>query len=74
MHFDSQPTIGQWRYVFLIAAAIYAICASFYVIFGSGKRQKWDNPALDNEKSQTPKAAVDNEAGLKQRSVKETKY
>lgn len=68
-----QPTIGQWRIVFIIAAAIYAICASFYVIFGSGERQKWDNPALDDEKQHTPKA-VDNENGLTKRNVKETKY
>lgn len=57
----------------MIAAAIYVICATFYVVFGSGERQKWDNPARDNEKFHTPKA-VDNENGLKQRNVKETKY
>lgn len=73
MHFQSQPTIGQWRIVFLIAAAIYAICASFYLVFGSGKRQKWDNPALDNANSHPPSAS-ENETGLRERSVKETKY
>jgi hypothetical protein len=71
--YRSQPTIGQWRIVFMIAAAIYFVCASFYIIFGSGERQKWDNPALDDEKFHTSKA-VDNENGLKKRNIKETKY
>lgn len=70
---NTQPTIGQWRIVFSIAAAIYIICAIFYVVFGSGERQKWDNPAMDKEKYHTPKA-VDNENGVKRRNVKETKY
>lgn len=55
----------------MIAAGIYIICATFYNVFGSGKRQKWDNPALDGEKYHTPKA-VDNENGLKKRNIKET--
>lgn len=33
--------------MFLIAAGIYAVCASFYVIFGQGKRQDWDDPSHD---------------------------
>lgn len=57
----------------MIAAAIYIICATFYVVFGSGERQKWDNPATDKDKYHTPKA-LDNENGIKQRNVKETKY
>lgn len=57
----------------MIAAAIYIICATFYVIFGSGQRQNWDNPELDDEKSHRKKA-VDNENGLKKRNVNETKY
>lgn len=57
----------------MIAAAIYIVCASFYIFFGSGERQKWDNPALDDETYHTPKA-VDNENGLKKRNVTETKY
>lgn len=57
----------------MIAAAIYVFGAIFYVIFGSGERQKWDNPALDVEKFHTPKA-VDNENGLKKRNIEETKY
>lgn len=38
----------QWRYVFFIAAIIYVFCATFYNIFGSGVRQPWDNPMLDD--------------------------
>lgn len=56
----------------MIAALIYAICATFYIVFGSGERQKWDNPALDDEKFHTANA-VDNENGLKKRNMKETK-
>lgn len=42
-----QPTIAAWRNVFFISAAVYVFCATFYNIFGSGKRQKWDNPDND---------------------------
>lgn len=31
----------------MIAATVYAICAAFYVLFGQGIRQPWDNPAKD---------------------------
>lgn len=38
----------------MICAGIYILCATFYVIFGSGQRQAWDNPDKDerNEKKQ----------------------
>jgi ACS family sodium-dependent inorganic phosphate cotransporter-like MFS transporter 5 len=70
---DGKPTIAQWRIVFLIAAVVYFACATFYNIFASGERQKWDNPELDNLSSK----AVDNENGLKNRNnsdVQETRY
>lgn len=38
----------QWRIVFFIAAIVYIFCATFYNIFGSGKRQAWDNPLNDD--------------------------
>ncbi|XP_070491885.1 putative inorganic phosphate cotransporter [Chironomus tepperi] len=44
---EGKPTIAQWRIVFLIASTIYGVCAVFYIIFGKGKRQPWDNPAND---------------------------
>lgn len=73
---DGKPTIAQWRIVFLIAAVVYFACATFYNIFASGERQKWDNPELDNQQYHTSKAS-DNENGLKNRSstnVQETRY
>ncbi|XP_033220002.1 putative inorganic phosphate cotransporter isoform X2 [Belonocnema kinseyi] len=42
-----QPTQAKWRIVFMISAAVYIVCATFYVIFGSGERQAWDNPEKD---------------------------
>ncbi|XP_011501855.1 PREDICTED: putative inorganic phosphate cotransporter isoform X2 [Ceratosolen solmsi marchali] len=43
------PTQAKWRIVFVLSTAIYVICATFYIIFGSGERQAWDNPEKDNE-------------------------
>ena len=45
-----QPTQAKWRIVFMISAAVYIVCATFYVIFGSGERQAWDNPDKDVDK------------------------
>ncbi|KAH8395974.1 hypothetical protein KR222_000604 [Zaprionus bogoriensis] len=36
---DHNPDIWHWRIVFLIAAIVYIFTATFYNIFGSGKRQ-----------------------------------
>lgn len=33
--------------MFYIAGGVYVVCATFYNIFGSGRRQDWDNPADD---------------------------
>lgn len=44
---DGEPTHAQWRIVFFIASGVYIFCATFYNIFGSGKRQPWDNPNMD---------------------------
>ncbi|XP_043677418.1 putative inorganic phosphate cotransporter isoform X2 [Vespula pensylvanica] len=45
------PTQHKWRIVFVISAAVYVVCATVYVIFGSGERQSWDNPDKDEEKN-----------------------
>lgn len=37
--------------MFFIAAVIYVLCGTFYVIFGSGERQAWDDPSTDEEKA-----------------------
>lgn len=39
--------MGQWQIVFFIAAGIYIASATFYILFGSGERQAWDNPLND---------------------------
>lgn len=48
LKFVQQPTIGQWRYVFFICAAVYIIAATVYNIYGSGERQPWDDPEKDH--------------------------
>lgn len=45
-----QPTQAKWRLVFMISAAVYVVCGIFYIIFGSGQRQAWDNPDKDEER------------------------
>ncbi|KRT86300.1 membrane transporter [Oryctes borbonicus] len=44
------PTQARWRIVFVTAAAVYAGCCTFFVIFASGQRQPWDNPDTDVHK------------------------
>lgn len=48
---EGKPTQASWRIVFFIAAVIYVICGTFYVIFGAGERQAWDDPSTDEEKA-----------------------
>lgn len=38
-----QPTQAAWRVVFFVAASIYILGATFYLIFASGARQTWDD-------------------------------
>ncbi|XP_055676467.1 putative inorganic phosphate cotransporter [Lutzomyia longipalpis] len=38
----------EWRVVFFVAAAIYFIGNTFFVIFGSGEIQPWNNPVRNN--------------------------
>ncbi|KOB78506.1 Inorganic phosphate co-transporter [Operophtera brumata] len=60
---EGRPTQAQWRKVFYIAGGIYIFCATFYNLFGSGRRQEWDNPANDeaNAKKAADKKAVKKE-------------
>ncbi|XP_057650844.1 putative inorganic phosphate cotransporter isoform X2 [Diorhabda carinulata] len=44
------PSVAKWRTVFVTAAAVYAGCCTFYIIFGSGQRQPWDQPYEEPEK------------------------
>ena len=36
-----QSSRSEWQHVFFLAAAIYAVGAIVFVIFGSGERQRW---------------------------------
>ncbi|KAK0165954.1 hypothetical protein PV328_004426 [Microctonus aethiopoides] len=67
---DGKPSQAKWRMVFIISAAIYIVCATFYVIFGSGERQPWDNPDND-DRQEKKKAAGDVEAT---QSINETQH
>lgn len=40
----------QWRIVWLISAAIYVAGNTFFVIFGSGETQPWNNPEYSRAK------------------------
>jgi hypothetical protein len=69
--------IPHFQIVFLIATAVYTICATFYNIFGQGTRQPWDDPSNDvvhyysqnqNEETDTmlrKKQTVKNDEALK---------
>ncbi|KAJ8929445.1 hypothetical protein NQ314_017894 [Rhamnusium bicolor] len=46
------PSIAKWRTVFITAAAVYAGCCTFYIFFGSGQRQSWDQPAEPEKKKE----------------------
>ncbi|KAF2885040.1 hypothetical protein ILUMI_21156 [Ignelater luminosus] len=45
-----EPTQAKWAIVFITAGAVYAVCCTFYNIFGSGQRQPWDNPENDEKR------------------------
>lgn len=47
-HFP-QVTPEKWMIVFFIPAIIYIACGTFYIIFGSGMRQEWDDPEKDDQ-------------------------
>lgn len=57
--------MAAWQKVFFIAAGVYIFCATFYNVFGSGKRQPWDNPATDDHPAPIPITTV-NETSLDQ--------
>ncbi|KAG0719988.1 putative inorganic phosphate cotransporter [Chionoecetes opilio] len=42
---DGKETVGQWKLVFWIAAIVYLVGNTFYVIFVSGEEQPWNNLA-----------------------------
>ena len=42
-----QPTRGQWKKVFYITSALYILGLVVFLIFGTGKVQRWNNPNND---------------------------
>ncbi|XP_065214587.1 putative inorganic phosphate cotransporter isoform X2 [Planococcus citri] len=46
---NKRPTQAAWRMVFFIAAGVYVIGATIYLIFASGVRQPWDDNRLINQ-------------------------
>ncbi|XP_064652399.1 sialin-like [Lineus longissimus] len=46
---DKAETRGQWMIVFYISAAIYGFGALFFLIFGSGDRQPWNDRGIITE-------------------------
>ena len=41
--------MDEWQYVFYIGAAVYIVPALFFIIFGSGEVQKWNEKKDDKE-------------------------
>jgi len=39
-----QQSMAQWRYVFMIAAALGVITTVIFTLFGSGDAQSWNEP------------------------------
>ena len=37
-------TMNEWQYVFIITALIYIISGLIFLVFGTGKVQKWNTP------------------------------
>lgn len=64
--------MAAWQKVFFIAAGVYIFCATFYNVFGSGKRQPWDNPANDKIPDSIPVPAV-NETSLTDQQLTQRK-
>jgi len=49
----SQQTVGQWRLVFLIAAVIYFISNTVFILFGSSQVQPWAESDHNGDKKYT---------------------
>jgi len=46
----NEKDAGQWKVIFFIAAAIYMVANTFFVIFGSGEVQEWNESFEEREK------------------------
>lgn len=66
--------MGQWQIVFCIAAGIYIFCGLFYIVFGSGARQEWDNPLLDDPNNQIIQVQNGNTLSSNHGPISETRH
>uniref|UniRef100_A0A2A4JK24 Putative inorganic phosphate cotransporter n=1 Tax=Heliothis virescens TaxID=7102 RepID=A0A2A4JK24_HELVI len=48
---------NEWRKVFYIASAVYIAGNTFYLIFGTSERQKWNEPIEDKDDETSEKTA-----------------
>lgn len=46
---EQNSTREQWRVVFFLAAAVYAVAAVVFVVFGSVDRQSWAEPIVNDD-------------------------
>ncbi|KAG8225481.1 hypothetical protein J437_LFUL004482 [Ladona fulva] len=47
---EGHETLTRWKYVFLLSAGINIFGNVFYLFFGSGKVQPWDDPEYDSDR------------------------
>lgn len=62
---NDEPTRERWQILFNIAASLALFCMIFFLIFGSGERQKWDLDAdstnqAESEQEKTANVDDDN--------------
>lgn len=43
-----QQTSEQWKWVFLISAAMLGVCGLIYVLFSKAELQPWNTPQPEN--------------------------
>lgn len=49
---------ADWRKVFYVASAVYIVSNTFYLIFGTSERQKWNEPNDSNDKTMKKQTAA----------------
>lgn len=79
----SQGSLDQWQTVFFLSAGIYAATDLFYVIFGTGVEQPWNQLAGGGGKGAEGEAtataitidySVDNSKKMNEASIKASTY
>lgn len=41
--------MNEWQYIFFIGACVYIIPAVFFILFGSGEIQQWNEGCKSNK-------------------------